>query len=348
MKIGVIGCGVIATHHLPHILKHPGVETVGLVDLDQQKAKETAEQFDLTHVYPSFAAMHQALGVDVVHILTPPATHARLAIEAMEAGCHVLVEKPMALTQEDADEMIAAAARNGVKLGVDHNFLFNPIVQKAEALVRSGAVGRLTHVEAQYSFDLSRLSGLNVDGSGPSHWALQLPGGLLTDHIPHPASILLHFLAGPVVVGTISKQNGILPDGLPDELRVLIDAGAVTGLLSVSLGTRPDCFTVNIYGTEMSLHANLTNMSLVARKNRRISKKLLRVVDNLDQAAQLLTGTLANSLRLVAGKVRPPGDVGPVITAFYQSIDGETNPAISAEAGRQLVLFMKQVWQPLT
>jgi predicted dehydrogenase len=343
MKVGIIGCGAIVPHHLYHVQRHPRVQTIGLTDSDIGKAAQIAEQFSLTNVFADFQSMHGTLGLDIVHILTPPATHAKLAIEAMNAGCHVLVEKPMALTVEEADEMIKCAAANRVQLAVDHNSLVNPIIAKAEALVRDGAVGRLTHVDAHYSFDLARTRGLGMSDGGAAHWATQLPGGLLTDHLSHPASILLHFMAAPLTTWAISKHNGILPQGLPDELRVLIDGGAVTGLLSLSLGTFPDCFTVNLYGTRMTLHANLTNMTLVARKRRPIPKKISRLVDNLDQAAQLVRDSVVNSWGLFTGKIRPPGDIGPVIRSFYESIDNHVPAAISAESGKQLVAFMNDI-----
>jgi predicted dehydrogenase len=345
MKIGIIGCGAIVPHHLYHVLRHPRVRTIGLADRDIGKAAQTAEQYALTHVFADFRSMHRALGLDIVHILTPPATHAKLAIEAMNAGCHVLVEKPMALTVEDADEMIQCAAANRVQLAVDHNSLLNPIIARADALVRNGSIGRLTHVDTRYSFDPERMPGLDRSNGGAAHWATQLPGGLLTDHLSHPASILLHFMAPPLTPWAISKHNGILPGGLPDELRVLIDGGAVTGLLSLSLGTFPDCFTVNIYGSRMTLHANLTNMTLVARKRRPIPKKISRLVDNLDQAAQLVRDSVVNAWGLFTGKIRPPGDIGPVIRSFYQSIDNHLPTAIAAESGKQLVVFMNDIRQ---
>jgi predicted dehydrogenase len=345
MKVGIIGCGAIVPHHLYHVQRDPRVRTIGLADSDIGKAAQTAEQFSLTHVFTDFQSMHKALGLDIVHILTPPVTHAKLAIEAMNAGCHVLVEKPMALTVEEADEMIECAAANRVKLAVDHNSLVNPIIARVDTLVRNGSVGRLTHVDAHYSFDLARTRGLDMSAGGAAHWATQLPGGLLTDHLSHPASILLHFMAAPPATWAVSKHNGILPDGLPDELRVLIDGGAVTGLLSLSLGTFPDCFTVNLYGTRMTLHANLTNMTLVARKRRPIPKKISRLVDNLDQAAQLVRDSVVNSWGLFTGKIRPPGDIGPVIRSFYESIDNHVPTAISAESGKQLVAFMNDIRQ---
>jgi predicted dehydrogenase len=348
MRVGIIGCGAIVEHHLPHILGRKDVEVIGVADLFRNRAEETAKRFRLRHVYTEFDAMHQELNLDVVHILTPPMTHAQLAIEAMESGCHVLVEKPMALTPEDAGDMIRVAQRNNVKICIDHNFLFDPVITKTKALIQSGAAGRLVYLEANYSFDLARVCGLDTGGDFPEHWAFSLPGGFLSDHLPHPASILLDCMTEAVVVGAISKSNGLLPHGQPDELRVLVDGGDVTGLLSISLGTRPDSFIFNVYGTEMSIHANLTNMTLVVRRNWRVSKKFIRVLDSLNQAAQLLASTLSSTTKVLIGRLQPPGDVGPVINGLYESIGNGASPPVSGEAGKRVVDFINQIWEQLT
>ncbi len=80
-------------------------------------------------------------GVDVVHILTPPHTHAELAIAALENGCHVLVEKPLAMNTEEVDRISAAAAAARRSVCVNHSLLYDRFVSKALRLVRSGAIG---------------------------------------------------------------------------------------------------------------------------------------------------------------------------------------------------------------
>src|SRR5690606_23237926 len=100
------------------------------------------------------------------------------------------------------------------------------------ALVEGGELGRLIHVETQYNFDIRRSANLNRTINGQVDWAFRLPLGPLADHLPHPASILLHFLPDPLQIWAVARQNGLLPDGLPDELRVLVDSPRATGLLS--------------------------------------------------------------------------------------------------------------------
>jgi predicted dehydrogenase len=175
------------------------------------------------------------------------------------------------------------------------------------------------------------------------NWLLNLPGGLVFDLLPHPVSILLHFLGEPEKVSAVAKCNGILSKTALDELRVLFGAKEATGTLSISLGIMPDCITTTIYATEMTIHVNLSNMSLVVRRNKNIPKKLLRAVDNFDQALQLLSSTVVNGLKVVMGKMPMPDDVGTVITKFYESVENGVEPPITAEKGRAVVKVTQQI-----
>jgi predicted dehydrogenase len=135
MKVGIIGCGQIAMTHIPYVLAQPDARIVGLADASDGRARELATRFHIPSVHRTLTDLLNTERPDVVHILTPPQTHATLAIAAMEAGCHVLVEKPMAVNLVEAEAMEAVARRRGVKLCVDHNRLFDPAFVRAKALV---------------------------------------------------------------------------------------------------------------------------------------------------------------------------------------------------------------------
>ncbi len=345
MKVGIVGCGTIAAFHLPAVLKHKNVSSVSVTDLDLQRANTTASQFKVGNVYTDLDVMLKEYQPDVVHILTPPATHTKLALRTIKSGAHVLVEKPMTLNLEETERLIQAADQQKVKLCVDHNYLFDPNVMAAIDLVQTGKAGKVLHVESHYSFDIGRYPGLSAGMQGS--WILDLPGGVLTDSLAHPLSILLQFLPTPLNVHAVSKNNGVLLADMPDELRVLVDAVEATGFVSVSLGTRPDCFSVTIYATEMTIHINLSNMTLVTRPNRKVSKKLMRPLDSFDQSRQLVFSTVTNTLKVLTGKAQPPGDIGPLIDRFYTSIQNDIEVPVTGEDGRTIVKLMNEIWSQL-
>src|SRR5512140_2051297 len=146
IRVALLGCGRIAHVHAGYLRQVPEVEFVGACDLDANSREAFTARWQL----PPFADIDELLAAaqpDVVHVLTPPATHAKLAIELMHAGLHVLVEKPMALTVADADAMVAAARRTGRMLTVDHNRWFDPVMERARALLEAGRLGSLVGVD---------------------------------------------------------------------------------------------------------------------------------------------------------------------------------------------------------
>src|SRR5581483_4153065 len=121
------------------------VEIVGVHDLDRAKAEALASRFDL-RVFGSLQEL-RAAGADVIHVLTPPHTHTAVATDAVRAGCHVVVEKPLG-TDADACQRLAELARaEGRQVGVSHSLLYDPQIRWAIEAVRGGALGEVVSVD---------------------------------------------------------------------------------------------------------------------------------------------------------------------------------------------------------
>src|SRR5712691_6088547 len=120
IRAGIVGAGYVSAYHLRALKSLDCVTVVGIADTDQTKAQKVAADFGIPAVFQSLEDM-AAAKPDVVHILTPPALHRDLSIRAMNMGCHVFVEKPMAETVEDCDLMAAAAKATGRVLSVNHS-----------------------------------------------------------------------------------------------------------------------------------------------------------------------------------------------------------------------------------
>src|SRR5436305_6957178 len=119
-RAGLIGAGYICEFHVA-ALRRAGIEIVGVCDVDTARANATAGQFALK-VFES-AAQLAAAGANVLHVLTPPHTHAAVALEALDLGCHVLVEKPLATDAEDCRKIERRAAEKGLRVCVNHSLL---------------------------------------------------------------------------------------------------------------------------------------------------------------------------------------------------------------------------------
>ena len=128
LRVGVVGCGSVAQiAHIPAFLRLKNVVLQAVCDKNKKLGKETTGKFHIPKAYSELTEMLLAESLDIVDICTPPQIHATLAMEALQHGCHVLIEKPMALKTSDCEEMLNASLHNNVKLCIVHNHLFNSL-----------------------------------------------------------------------------------------------------------------------------------------------------------------------------------------------------------------------------
>lgn len=141
IRTGFVGAGYIASWHA-EALASAGARLVAVCDPALSAAEGLAGRYGAT-AYGDLGQMLAEAKLDAVHILTPPALHAEHALAALAAGAHVLVEKPFALTSEDAAAMVAAAKAAGKVIAVNHNFLTLPGYGRLRAALAAGVPGRL-------------------------------------------------------------------------------------------------------------------------------------------------------------------------------------------------------------
>lgn len=143
MQVGIIGCGRISQErHIPEYLANPNVTLAGYTDFNRARAQGLAEKFG-GKAYESVETLLADPAIDAVSVCTANNTHAQITIQALAAGKHVLCEKPMAITLEECEAMVAAAKRSGKKLMIDQNQRFAGAHQKARQLLQRGTIGRV-------------------------------------------------------------------------------------------------------------------------------------------------------------------------------------------------------------
>lgn len=147
VRVGVIGCGYWGPKLARNFHGLPGADLVAVADLSPERRAEMAAKYPDARIVEDHRAL-LTLDVDAVAIATPVATHARLAADALAAGCHVLVEKPLAASSDEARALIAAAASAGRVLMVGHTFAYHPAVAYIRDLIANGELGRLYYVDA--------------------------------------------------------------------------------------------------------------------------------------------------------------------------------------------------------
>ena len=199
LRIGIIGTGSIASAHIDGYLAFPDdCEVVALADVMPGKAAEKAAQFGLTDAvgYDDPLRMITEARLDLVSIATPPSTHASLSIAALEAGIHVLVEKPMAPSLEECDAMLAAQQRSGRLLSVVAQNRFRDDLATLKAVVDSGLLGSIAHVRV----DSAWWRGLPYyDLWWRGTWEKE-GGGCTLNHAIHHIDLLLWLLGSPTEI----------------------------------------------------------------------------------------------------------------------------------------------------
>ena len=144
LRVGIIGCGGIARSHCDAIAQlHDRVEVVAVADLFDEKRREYMEEYNIPKGYGSHTELLKDDEIDAVAVTLGHQLHHRLTVDACNAGKHVLVEKPMAISLEQCDNMIAAAAANDVKLMVGQTQHFYGTSLKAKEILDSGELGSL-------------------------------------------------------------------------------------------------------------------------------------------------------------------------------------------------------------
>ncbi|WP_407281989.1 UDP-N-acetylglucosamine 3-dehydrogenase [Methanolobus sp. WCC1] len=144
LRVGVIGAGAMGKNHIRIYSEMPGVELAGISDIDKDLVDSLAQQYN-TKAFTDYKEM-LASGVDAVSIVVPTKMHRQVAIDAIEAGAHVLVEKPIADSVENADAIIEAAEKKGLLVMVGHIERFNPAVIKLKEIIDSGLLGKIVSI----------------------------------------------------------------------------------------------------------------------------------------------------------------------------------------------------------
>jgi predicted dehydrogenase len=338
MKIAIVGSGIISSHHLTAISRYPRTEVVGIADRDIARARAQAERFAIPRTFDNLTEL-LALRPEVVHVLTPPESHEALVIEALGAGAHVYVEKPMAISTVACERMGRAATRANRELCVGHSMLYTPAMLRAREVLASGKAGDIVQASASINYDVRRNPSYRQ-----GHWAKTLPGGLAEDLAVHPASMLVSLLGKPRQVLSVSREAADIPDSKSADVRATVDAERGLGTLAVSLRARPDMGFVDICCTQMMLRLNISSMAVMVHRQLPMPKALARAAGNLDVAGQLIAGTAGAAWKLVRGKVDGSYGIVPLIHAFYAALESGKPAPVGASEGALAVSMMRSIW----
>ncbi len=257
VRWGLIGCGDIARKRVaPAFKEHPNCELVAVTRSRADQAEQFAKEFEARRWYPTAEQLFRDEEIDAVYIATPVHLHASQTLAAAGAGKHVLCEKPMAMNVAECDQMIAACADNGVRLGVAYYRHFYPVVVRIRDLLASGEIG--TPIIAQ-------INAFEYFDPGPVHarrWLIEKElsgGGPMFDFGCHRIEVLIHLFGRMNRVSSL-VTNTLFDRSVEDTATALFEfeTGA-QGILSVTHAAAEPQDTLSIFGSHGSLQVQTLN-----------------------------------------------------------------------------------------
>jgi predicted dehydrogenase len=320
---GIVGAGYIANNvHLPIISKIEGTKVDAICDEDEAKARATAKIFKIPKAYTDFNEMLEKENLDVVDVLTPPSTHANIAISILKSGRHCLVEKPLTTTVADADKVIRVAKEENRALHVIHNFSFMPCMRRANQIMSADPSGESTNIDVKYltSFEVEMQRYLD-----PLHWCHGLPGDVFYDLSPHLIMLLLDFLQDVKNVKVLTIKLSDDPRLCADELKVIVEGNHGLGSLAISFNSPARCFTIDVVRRTCRLCINADNQIVIKHKplqSKDVASLVSKGSTTLGEIYQQLAGLSSNAFFSITGK--------------YKAVHKESHSYLLSESVRSL------------
>jgi predicted dehydrogenase len=224
--------------------KSPLIRFDAAITRDAARHKDLAGKLGLALIEDETAALSNS-DIDALVLATPHSHHHRQIVAAAQAGKHVFVEKPFALTRRDAEDAIAACAKAGVTLGVGFNRRHAPAVIEMRKRIAAGEIGEVLHIEAQFSGP----SGYRLKEGQWRSTRAECPGGAMTPRGVHALDCMIHFGGLVQSVSAVSKRR-LIPVDIDDVTTALLTfKTGITGQLT-SLHTTGEIWRLHIFGSK--------------------------------------------------------------------------------------------------
>jgi predicted dehydrogenase len=328
LNIGIVGCGKIADGHIEEIQKLGCARVLAVCDLEPILAEQLALRYSVPHQYTEFDRMLSEQRLDVIHIATPPHSHLALAQKAAQAGCHVFLEKPLALTATEGRRLIQCLEQTKRKMTINYWYNFEAPALALQEFVAKGDLGDPIHVESYYGYDLAGGFG-QAFFSDARHWVHQLPGKLFQNIIDHAINKITPFLPDePVEVIARAYRRGPSnddrTDGVLDELRVMILGGGISAYVTFCTHARPVGHFMRVYGTKNTAHIDFALRSMSVEKKQTVPSALGRLLPPFQSSWQALRQATRNVREFAGSRFQFFAGMNRLLSLFYESILHDT------------------------
>jgi predicted dehydrogenase len=308
LRAAILGAGLMGRWHADAVARAGGVVSA-IVDPERKRAGELRKQHGQARLAASLDEILQDGAADVVHVCTPLETHEALAGQALRAGLHALVEKPLAPVAKVTAKLLQLAESSGRLLCPVHQFLFQPGVLRVEAELRN--IGPILHVDS-------------VTCSAGAEAGAGEPEQIAADILPHPLSLMARLLAVRVAQADWQVQHPAA-----GEIRAMAKLGNTSLSILISMGGRPTANALRLIGARGTAHVDLFHGFAVLERGE--VSRARKIAHPFAFAGGTLVSATTNLVaRAVRGEPAYPG-LRELVRRFYLAAQGKGEPPIRKE-----------------
>lgn len=329
MRYALIGCGRIAPHHIM-AAKNNELEIAAVCDIDPEKLEAMAAHLDHVHQYTDYKTMLEVERPDLVAIATESGKHAPIALDCIMAGCHIIIEKPIALSIEDADQIIQMAKQKGVLVCVNHQNRFNKSIQYIHSAITQGRFGRILQGSARIFWNRNQ----QYYEQAPWRGTWEQDGGALMNQCIHNMDLLCWFM------GSEAAEVFAYTDNLTHPYMEAEDMGIAlvrfqNGAYGVIEGT------TNVYPENLEESLTLLGETGTVKVGGKSVNEILtwKVADALDDS-DYVKKTFSEM---------PPNVYGyghtPLYADMMDAIQNGRQPLVNGEAGKRAMELILAIYQ---
>lgn len=316
MKFAIIGCGFIAEKHATAIENINGAKLVAVSDKIEENMQPYIDRYGASP-YEDLEEMLENEDIDIVSICTPTGLHAPIAIKVAKAKKHIVLEKPIAMTLEESDQIIEACQRNNVKLAVVHPNRYRPVVKELRKILDQNLLGKISHVNAIVNWNRNQA----YYDQSPWRGTKSFDGGALLNQAIHNVDLLLWFMGEVEELFSMeaTRLRNIEAEDVSNGV-VRFKSGAL-GMIQASTTVYPKNFeeSITIFGEKGTVKIGGTNALYF--EHIEIEGMSQETVEKLKQKV----------------KLEPWGKPGhqAILENMIHAIEQNKTPAISGEEARK-------------
>jgi len=332
LRVGLVGAGYIAPFHIRFLRKVPAVDIVGIADIVPARADRLAQAYGIAAACRSIDELLD-VGLDVLHVLTPAPSHAELALAGLQAGCHVLVEKPFTCSVDDCNRLQEGAERQNRRILVDHSLLGDPAVRKGLLMVRRKGIGTV-----------SSLSFFRA-GTAPERDFREpypLPGDPFREVGTHALYCVTAFLGDIQDADVRLSSTGKHPSFQYDEWNVQLECEC--GVAQIHLTwTLPLQQTIDLHGDQGRLQMDLGPSIVLKQRHWSTDRRIALAAAPVARSLSTIGQVSRTILRYCTGRYGTYKGIETMIGEFYKALRAGGPMPIDFHRARHIVEWTERI-----